>query len=153
VSFGEIQLSGDFDQGTFVLSSIEHSRLARGYFTDYDPTKGVSLVSIGRLAGCADIEGTTISFEPAGIAQVRYFRDYLQTGLTTAGSGEDPAAVAWNLEPGVPITIKLTSPTCRQAPGPVTDGPVTYAATIIAKPGGELSSEQLFLTHGRAYLN
>jgi hypothetical protein len=151
VSFGAMTLSGDFDQGRYTLSSLQHAVLARKVLGDYDPTKGVILVAIGRLSTCADIEGTTIAVDPPGQAHVRYFRNRMQSAATSAGSGEDPAALVWNVDPDVPISVVLTSPTCAQAKAPVTDGPVTYEGTVTARPGGELSG-QLYTSFFRAYL-
>jgi hypothetical protein len=62
--FGEVRLSGDHDQGTFILSSLEHSVQAREFMGAHDPTKAALLVSIAALPGCSGIAGSTVTVEP-----------------------------------------------------------------------------------------
>lgn len=149
--FGEIRLSGDHDQGTFVLSSLAHSVQAREFMGNYDPMKAVLLVSIAALPGCSSIAGSTVTVEPAGAAKVRYFLDGKQSFESAVFANEEPAAVMWNVEPNVPLSVKVTSPACTQGASPVTAGNATYSDKITAKPGGDLAG-QLYLTYVRVHL-
>jgi hypothetical protein len=149
--FGEIRLSGDHDQGTFVLSSLAHSVQAREFMGNYDATKAVLLVSIVALPGCSGIAGSTVAVEPAGAAKVRYFLAGKQSFEPAAFANEEPAAIVWNVEPNVPVSVKVTSPACTQPDGPVAAGSATFSGQITAKAGGDLAG-QLYLTYVRAHL-
>ena len=140
-------LTGDYDSGNISLVPMSLEGLLQDTLSGYDATLGVLSISVLPTGGCQSEAGATIDFSPKGAGQLRYVANGLPTATATAVSaGQLPSAVIYNLQPNVPITVTVTSPTCTQSAFPVaTPQGITYFASVATEPGNVTAFQRLFL--------
>lgn len=113
-----------------------------------DATKGVLVVRVNAVRGCADADGATVSLAAAG-AEVRYFAGSLPSpNATSVSASEVLSAVFYNVPVDTPIVVAATSPKCAPLPFPVTEDGVTYTGNVVAKAGEALAYARVFLGGG-----
>lgn len=115
-------ITGDFDRKTTSLPDKSTTQQLLQALNGIDPDKGVLSVGLFRTGACTDIGGATIALDPPGASKITYFKNQFPVSqLTTTQTGENtPSAVIYNLEPGDTFNVKVTHPTCTQAPFPFT---------------------------------
>lgn len=130
---------------TSLLSNSTAGLLAT-FLPARDPAKGILAVRIYPLAPCTSEAGATIAIEPAGAAQVTYFAGGLPSKTATVTSkGETFAAIFTNVDPGVPIKVVVSSPTCEQLAFPIDYDGVTLTGVQKVETGDVVSFIRVFL--------
>ena len=136
----EVMLSADTDRGNVAIVSLSTFQIGSGALDNFDSSLGIAYVAVKAVGACADSAGTAIAVaSPAG-ATVRYVTNGVpRKSQTSTAAGESPAAAVYNLQTGVPVTLTLTHPTCKQAAFPHTEGTVTYTGNLSTE-GGDSNS-------------
>ena len=84
--------------------------------------------------------------QPAGAAKGTYFAGGLPSKTATVASKDETfSAIFTDVEPGVPIKVVVTSPSCEQVAFPVDYGGVTLTGMQKAEPGDVVSYVRVFL--------
>jgi hypothetical protein len=105
-----------------------------------DPAKGLLVVKVNPMAPCESEEGSTVALEPPGSSKVAYFGGSLpDSSLSAALKGKTFTALIYDVDVGVDLKVKVTSPLCAQVPFPIEVGDVTYTGIQRAEPGEVLS--------------
>jgi hypothetical protein len=139
-------LDADYDRGTTNMVPIGLGNLLHGTLQGYDAALGVLSVAVLPTGSCTSEGGTKISVSPEGSAKVKYMQNKFPSNtVDSVQPGEFPSAVIYNLQPGVPVTVKLESEGCKQAPFPFTHDGITYEAMVSTEPGDVTSFQRLFL--------
>ena len=113
-----------------------------------DAEKGVLVVRVNAVRGCAGAGGTTLTLEPPG-ASLRYFAGGLPSGAATSVVETEPlSAVFYDVPIGVPLRVTASSPRCPTLPFPVSEEDVTYTGNVVAQAGTSLSYVRVFLGGG-----
>ncbi len=145
----EWSVGGDVVRGDTNLLSNQLASLLQGFLPERDPAKGVLAVRVYGVRGCADEGGATLTITPSGAAQVRYFAGGIPSGAATSvAKGESISAVFTNVDPGVPVVVRATSPTCTELARPVTEDGVTFTGVVRTEPGETLAYARVFLGPG-----
>lgn len=135
-----------FDRADTSLLSTSTAGLLASFLPARDPAKGLVAVRIYPLPPCDSEAGATIAIAPAGVAQVTYFAGGLPSKTATVTSmGESFSGILTNVEPGVPITIVVHSPSCEQVAFPIDYGGVTLTGVQKAETGDVVSYMRVFL--------
>ena len=130
---------------TSLLSNSTAGLLAT-FLPARDPAKGILAVRIYPLAPCTSEAGATIAIEPAGTAKVTYFAGGLPSKTATVTSkGETFAGIFTNVDPGVPIKVVVSSPTCEQLAFPLDYDGVTLTGVQKVETGDVVSFIRVFL--------
>jgi len=133
-------------RGTTTLLPTATANLLAGLLTGRKAEKGLVVVKVNPQPPCTTEEGSTLTIDPPGEAQVTYFNGSLpQTSLTAVKAGSTFSAAIYNVEIGVPLKITVTSPECAQAPFPIDLGDVTYTGTLTAEPGEALAYMRVYI--------
>lgn len=130
---------------TSLLSNSTAGLLAT-FLPTRDPAKGFLAVRIYPLAPCTSEAGATIAIEPAGAAQVTYFAGGIPSKTATVTSkGETFAGIFTNVDPKVPITVTVSSPSCEQLAFPIDYDGVTLTGVQKVETGDVVSFIRVFL--------
>ena len=135
-----------FDRGQTQLLATTLANILTAGLTDRDMAKGLLVVKVTPLAPCDSEEGSTVTLDPPGDAKVQYFDgQFPSPDKTSIAKGTAFSAVFYNVEPGVPLTVRVDSPRCEALAFPVEQGGVAYGGTQKVEPGEALSYLRLFL--------
>ncbi|MFI5302183.1 MAG: hypothetical protein ACHREM_29180 [Polyangiales bacterium] len=142
--------AGDRDRGKFTAANLTNWNLAKTILPSYDATKSVVFLSISTLSTCASAAGATIDVTSASGGTIRYFSSGLPNASLTSVYDEvrpnnKPAAVVYNVDPGVDLAITISHPTCSMIAFPATVQGVTYTGHVETKAGDASSSLMLWL--------
>lgn len=133
-------------RGDASLLSRDTANLLAAFLPARDATKGLVVVRVVPLPPCDSEEGATLEIAPKGASSVTYFASGRPNqSATSVTTGERFAAAIANVDPGVPITVTVTSPLCEQLPFPVESDGVTFTGAQQAEAGDVLSFMRVFL--------
>jgi hypothetical protein len=138
------------DGGPTTLPSVQAAQFLLAPITGLNPSLGSIAIVVTLESTCASAMGTTFTLGGAGASDagadgggpgIIYTAGALglpSPTATSVTSGERPAAIAYNLPLGVPITVAVSGGPCMQDPNPVTQGPITYegSTTTVASETG-----------------
>ena len=143
----ERSIEADEADGKMNLVSTAQSSLLAEALDGYDANLGVLSVGLFPTGSCASADGATISVSPPGAARVTYWMNGAPSPSQTSVHFDTfPAAIVYNVQPGVPLTLTVTSPTCTQVPFPTVQGPIRYTGRgIEAQADGASTYVALFL--------
>ncbi len=135
-----------FDRGDTSLLSSNTAMILGGLLPAHDPAKGLLAVRIYPLPPCTSEEGSTLTLSPAGTSKLTYFKGGLPDKTATSATKDSTfSGVFTDVEPGVPITVTVTSPDCDQLVFPVDYAGVTLTGKQQAEPGDVTSYLREFL--------
>lgn len=144
--FQERAIDADVDDGAFLSVDEPTAVLLRSTLTGYDEKLGSISTEVIATGGCASNEGATVSISPAGAAKIVYFKNGLPSASQTSViANELPAAVIYNVQPGVPVTLSVVHPTCKQIPFPMKQGSVEYTGALQVEAGDVTTYASLFV--------
>jgi hypothetical protein len=144
--FQERSLDADVDDGSVLSVDEPTANLLRGALDGYDRSLGSISTKVIVTGACASNEGATVSVSPAGAAKIVYFRNGLPSASQTSiATNELPSAVIYNLQPGVPVTLSVLHPSCKQIPFPVKQGNVEYTGALRVEAGDVTTYASLFV--------
>ncbi len=117
------------------------AKLLTGVLPARKAEKGVLLIRVNPLPPCTTEDGSTVTIDPPGEALHRYFdKSGLPSDARDAVEGGQTLSVAfYNVEVGVPITVKVNSPLCEQLPFPIDIDGITYTGLQKTEPGDVIS--------------
>lgn len=128
---------GVLDRGEFVIPDSSVFQLERETLSS-DPSKALVHVVAQTTGTCKSAAGGTLTVtSPAG-AKVMYFdtQGYPSTSQTSFADLGAERAVAdiYDVTPGVPLAVKVSHPTCHQAPYPVSvGGGAKFTGNVVTK--------------------
>lgn len=135
-----------FDRSDTSLLSNATANLLSGFLPPHQATKGLLAVRIYPLPPCVSEAGSTLSIDPPGAAKVTYFAGGLPSKTATVTSKDETfSGIFTDVEPGVPLTIVVTSPICEQVAFPVDYLGVTLTGKQMAEPGDVVSYLRVFV--------
>ena len=130
---------------TSLLSNSTAGLLAT-FLPARDPAKGILAVRIYPVPPCTSEAGATIAIEPAGAAKVTYFAGGIPSKTATVTSKDETfAGIFTNVDPGVPIKVTVSSPTCEQVAFPIDYDGVTLTGVQKVETGDVVSFIRVFL--------
>jgi hypothetical protein len=133
-------------RGDTNLLSNQTALLLSAFLTGRKSDKGYIVVKAEPRPPCTSEDGATLAIEPVGEAQLTYFGQQLPDRTRTSVLAGTPiSAVFYNVDVGVPLTIKVTSPTCEQQAFPATVGDVTYTGGLRAEAGDVIAYSRVYL--------
>ncbi len=142
----EWSTTADVARGDTNLLPFSLGNLLASLLPNRDSAKGVLAVRVYPVRGCADEGGTTLEISPSSGAQLRYFAGGIPSGTATSVTkGEGISAVFYNVDPGVPLEVKATSPSCTALGFPISEDGVTYTGLVRAEAGDALAYVRVFL--------
>lgn len=111
-----------------------------------DPAKGLLVVSVRPEAPCTSEEGTTLTIDPPGAANVAYFNgSFPSPDQTSVKKGTSFSAFFYNVEPGVTVRVIATSPTCQQITFPYAKDGKTFTGNQKTEAGEAISFMRVYL--------
>lgn len=140
----EIQISTSYDFGFLPMLSTGTFSLLSAQLPGYNSGQGALIVLVVRSGACASEGGSRLSVSPGGTV-VYFSGGFPSTTTTSVVAGQAPSAVIYNINPGVALTLSVTSPTCTQAPYPITQGALTYTGAMKVEAGTAVSAAKIFL--------
>jgi len=142
----ETALDADFDRGDTRFIASGTAKFLMLALDGYDPSLGILSVQLLPGGNCASEEGAKITVSPPGAAKVKYVYGGIPSAKTSAvTAGQFPSAVLYNVDPGVQLSVEVTSETCKLAAFPVEKDGVRYTGGIVASPGEATSFARVFL--------
>jgi hypothetical protein len=128
---------------TVLVSTASEAAIAE-QLDAYDPTLGALMIEVLAIGDCHDVTGAQIQPSQAS-ARIAYFAGNLPaSGSNGVTSASAPWAIVYNLPPGAPVDVTVTSPTCATADRPVNLATVTYYE-VVPILAGQLGLERVFL--------
>jgi hypothetical protein len=130
------------DYGTTVMADTSSYHLEQLELDAFDGTKALVHIVMFASGACANAVGGTLKLtSPSG--SLVYFNGTSGFPDSTVPSIQDvkpnrPVAVVYNVNPGDPVAVELTHPTCKIAAFPSTFDTRTYSGrvrTVGAEPG------------------
>ena len=89
---------------------------------------------------------STLTIEPTGNAKLVYFAGSLPDDTrTSAKKGESFSGACYNVDPNVPVKVKVTSPKCAALPFPIDDNGITFTGNQSALPGDAVAYLRMFI--------
>ncbi len=136
-----------YDRGDSLVLSKTTANLLKAFIGNYDDTRGLLVVKVIPMRGCASEGGTVLTMEPSG-AEVRYTTGGLPGNGTSLSAGENNGALFYNITPGVPVKVLAKHPTCALMPFPVDYQGVRYTGAQTTEAGESFSFIRVFLGPG-----
>lgn len=135
-----------FDRKDTSMLPNDIATLLSSFLPPRDPAKGVLVVRVNPLPPCTSEQGSTMTIEPKGTAKVTYFSGGRPNQSATSTTKDEAfSAAISDVDPGVPVTITVTSPLCAQVAFPVDYQDVTYTGVQKAETGNVLSYIRVFI--------
>jgi hypothetical protein len=135
-----------FDRGDTSLLSSSTAMFLSSLLPARDAAKGLLAVRIYPLAPCLSEQGSILSLSPAGTSQLTYFKGgFPNKTATSATKDESFSGIFTDVDPGVPLTVTVSSPDCEQVAFPVDYGGVTLTGQQKAEAGDVVSYIRIFI--------
>jgi len=135
-----------FDRGDTSLLSSATAMFLGGLLPAHDAAKGLLAVRVYPLAPCTSEQGATLTLSPAGTSKLTYFKGSLPNASATSTTKDETFSGAFtDVEPGVPLTVTVSSPDCEQIPFPVDYDGVTLTGQQKTEPGDVISYIRVFI--------
>lgn len=138
-----------YDRGESLMLSFGTANLLRAFLTNYDEKKGLLVVSVVPMKGCATEAGTVLALDTPG-ATLKYTVGGLPGDGTSLEAGINNGALFYNVAPNVAVKVVAKHPTCAQVTGPVAHQGVTYTDSQTTFGGQSFSVLRVFLGPGAA---
>jgi hypothetical protein len=141
-------VKGDLDRGETQLLKTGTANLLAGVLNPpRDASKGLLVVSVRVQPPCASEEGTTLTLDPPGQANVSYVgaSGLPDDTLTSVQKGAAFSAIFYNVDPGVNVRVIASSPSCEQVAFPLDADGVTLTGNQKTEPGESLSFLRIYL--------
>lgn len=141
-------LKTDLDRGETQLLKTGTANLLAGVLNPpRDPSKGLLVVSVRVQPPCASEEGTTLTIDPPGQAQLSYVgkSGLPDSTLSSVQKGAAFSAIFYDVEPGVNVRVTANSPSCEQVAFPLEADGVTLTGNQKTEAGESLSFLRVYL--------
>ena len=135
-----------FARGDTSLLSNATAMFLGGLLPAHDAAKGLLAVRVYPLPPCTSEQGSTLTLAPAGTAKLTYFKGSLpDKGATSTTKDETFSGAFTDVEPGVPLTVTVSSPDCEQIAFPVDYDGITLTGQQKTEPGDVISYLRVFI--------